>query len=241
MLVKTKAIVLNSLKYSDSRIITNVLTPDLGKVPLMINKCKSKHSNGKAGYFQALYLLNIEISYKENRNIQQLVDVNIDEHTNNIAMDYHKQNIGIFMADVLQRCIREMEPDSDLFQYIWHAVLIFDNINKAAINFHLYFLTHLMKYLGFEPGNKWDHNNKYLDMDAGLFVGDACISSSCLTEKESRILYRFMNCSVDEIPEKGVSNLDRRMCMEAVLSYFNRHIPNFGMIKSYDILKTVYH
>ncbi len=232
---------LNHLNYSDSRIITHVLTPDLGKIPLMVNKNKGKKSNGKAGYFQALNLLNIELSYKENRNIQQLTDVQIASPANNLTVEFQKQSIVILLADVLNRCIKEMEPDKELFHYVWYAVVKFDKLDKAAVNFHLYFLTHLMKYLGFEPGNQWNSNDKYLDMDSGLFVGDALISSSCLTERESGILYRFMNYSFDEIPENGVSNADRRLGIEAVLNYFDRHIPNFGKLKSYEILKAIYH
>ncbi|MDA3819288.1 MAG: DNA repair protein RecO [Candidatus Delongbacteria bacterium] len=241
MLVKTKAVVINRLNYSDSRIITHVLTPELGKIALMVNKSKGKKSNGKAGYFQSLHLLNLEFSYKEKRNIQQLIDAQIAARTNDLAVNFHKQNVVILLAEILNRCIKEMEPDQELFQYVWHAVLMFDELDKAAVNFHLYFLTHLMKYLGFEPGNQWNDHNKYLDMDAGLFVGDANISSSCLTEKESSIIYRFMNYSGDEIPHNGVSNTDRRLGIEAVLSYFNHHIPNFGRLKSYDVLKAVYH
>ncbi|MEA3449067.1 MAG: DNA repair protein RecO [Bacteroidota bacterium] len=241
MLVKTKAVVINHLNYSDSRMITHVLTSEYGKIPLMVHKNKGKKSNGKAGYFQSLHLLNLEFSYKEKRNIQQLIDAQVAVPTNDLAVNFHKQNVVILLADILNRSIKEMEPDQELFQYVWHAVLMFDMLENAAVNFHLYFLTHLMKYLGFKPGNQWNDHNKYLDMDSGLFVGDANINSSCLTEKESGIIYRFMNCSGDEIPPNGISNKDRRLGIEAVLSYFDHHVPNFGKLKSYNVLKSVYH
>ncbi len=184
--------------------------------------------------------MNLEISYRESRNVQHLVDVRIAAHTNDLAVDFHKQNVAILLADVLHRCTKDLEPDQDMFQYVWHAVLMFDSVDKAAVNFHLYFLTHLMKYLGFEPGNQWSDDNRYLDMDSGLFVADAHINSSCLTERESGIIYRFMNFSADEIPEKGFSNQDRRQGIEAVLNYFDHHIPNFGKLKSYKVLRSFY-
>ncbi|MGM0648988.1 MAG: DNA repair protein RecO [Bacteroidota bacterium] len=240
MLIKTKGIVLKNLKYSDSRIIAHVLTPDYGKIPLMVRKNKTKKSNGKSGYFQPLHLLDIEFSFKESRNLQQLTDVHLAEHAMHITSNYHKQNISIFLADVMNRCIKEMEPDDNLFQYIWHSILMFENIEQGGVNFHLYFLTHLMKYLGFEPGNKWNNQNRYLDMDSGLFVSEAHLNASCLSVRESKIIHHFLHFSASNIPGNGISNQDRKLGLEAIINYFDHHVPGFGKLKSYEVLKSLY-
>ncbi|HKK69111.1 MAG TPA: DNA repair protein RecO C-terminal domain-containing protein, partial [Bacteroidales bacterium] len=199
-----------------------------------------KRSAGKAVYFQPLYLLETEIQHRENRDIQQLRNLRLADSTGQNITDYHKQSISIFLADVMHRSLRENEPDQALFDFVWHALQLFDNSDKSSVNFHLFFLSHLMKYLGFSPGNTWSENNAYLNMDSGMFVNRESINSACLNERESRIIDRFTHFSASEIPEKGFSNKDRKLGLDAMMSYYEQHIPDFGYLKSYDILKTLY-
>jgi DNA repair protein RecO (recombination protein O) len=140
----------------------------------------------------------------------------------------------------MHRSLRENEPDQALFDFVWHAIQLFDHSEKSSVNFHLFFLSHLMKYLGFAPGNTWSETHAYLNMDSGTFVSRESINSACLNDRESRIIDRFTRFSAKEIPEKGFSNHDRKLGLDAMMSYYERHVPDFGFIKSYDILKSLY-
>ncbi|MFP4663806.1 MAG: DNA repair protein RecO [Bacteroidales bacterium] len=241
MYVKTRAVVLNHIKYTDSRIIARLLTPDFGKISIITSTGRSKKSPGKSIYFQPLFLLDIELNFREKKEIQQIRDLRMAENPGLPDPTPHKQSIAIFLADVLQRSIKENEPDESLFQFVWHAVRMFEHSDKSSVNFHLYFLSHLMKYLGFAPGNKWSHDYPLLDTDSGKFVNNRQLNSACLTERESMIIDKFTNIAADEIPHGGFSNQDRQLGLNALMSYYERHLPDFGKLKSFQILKEIYH
>lgn len=75
MHLKTQAIVLNQFRYSDNSFIAHVLTENHGRIPLLIHSGKSRKSGGKHVYFQAMYLLELDMDYKENRELQRVKEI----------------------------------------------------------------------------------------------------------------------------------------------------------------------
>lgn len=240
MFVKTNAIVINRIKHTDSRLIANILTPQYGKIAILVHNKRSKRSKGNGIFFQPLNILHTEINIRENKNIQNLKEVEFDEQFDTLNTDFHKQSIAIFLAEILNKTIRESEPSPELFNFTRQNILLFDNIKENSNNFHLFFLAHLMKYLGFAPGNEISEKNKFLDADTGLFVGEDKLNSSCFTNRESKIINYFINMSADNISDKKISRIDRSSGLETILEYYSFHIPNFKNLKSYDVLKSIY-
>ncbi|MBQ5478026.1 MAG: recombination protein O N-terminal domain-containing protein, partial [Bacteroidaceae bacterium] len=72
MLQKTKGIVLHVLKYADASLIVDVYTERFGRLAFSVRMSKSKRSQVRTSLFQPLALLDMEIDYRPNRQLQRV-------------------------------------------------------------------------------------------------------------------------------------------------------------------------
>ena len=78
MLVKTKAIVLHTLKYSDSSLIANCYTQEQGKQSFILKGIlTAKKGMIRKSQFQVLTQLEILFDYKNNGKLQFLKEVKV--------------------------------------------------------------------------------------------------------------------------------------------------------------------
>ena len=75
MLTKTRAIVLRSVKYGDSKLIVDMLTEVHGRVSFAVNIGRGARSRSRKLYFQPLSLLDIEFDKRDMSELQKLVSV----------------------------------------------------------------------------------------------------------------------------------------------------------------------
>ena len=66
MLQKTEGIVIHTIQYSDTSLITKIFTADYGLISFMIKGTRGKKSSNKAVLFQPLNLLALDIYFQEN-------------------------------------------------------------------------------------------------------------------------------------------------------------------------------
>lgn len=77
MLEKTRAIVLHSLKYGDTRFIVDVLTETHGRLTFLVPLSKSAKGKMKRQYFQPLTLLEVQFDFRANQDFQRLKNVSV--------------------------------------------------------------------------------------------------------------------------------------------------------------------
>jgi DNA repair protein RecO (recombination protein O) len=138
---KTRGIVLQQIKYSDSQIIAHIYTEQFGRQAFMFRRAKSKKSGNSLNFLQPLFLLEIEAQIKDKRQIQRARELRNYPHFNNIPFDITKSSIAIFLAEILSRVLKEEEANAELFNFLYHSVLLLDEEKEHFANFHLLFYT----------------------------------------------------------------------------------------------------
>ena len=68
MLVKTKGIVINHIKYKESSIIVRIYTEKLGLQSYIVNGVRSAKAKNKMALFQVLTILDLVAYYYEDQN-----------------------------------------------------------------------------------------------------------------------------------------------------------------------------
>ncbi len=238
--VKTKAIVLQTIKYNDSSIIAQLYTAGFGRLSVMVGGLKSKRGRSKALYFTPLSILNIEIDYKEKRQIQRPKDFNFDVIFSELPYNTHKTTMAIFIAEVLQKSLHEQEPNPMLFSFLATSIQYLDHIKNGLANFHLSFLVQLSRYLGVFPVNNYSEKQPYFDLQKGKFKSYDAISPFLLTIPQSKIIFRLLRLNYSELEQLKISREARYQILEAWLRYLAIHIEGFGEIKSLKVLKEIF-
>ena len=150
MLVKTNGIVLNYIKYGDTSIIVRLFTESLGYGSYIVNGIRSQRSKKSIGHFQPFSLLELVIYSKENRELQRISEYKSEQPLFEIHQNFTKSSITLFLTEILTKLLQsEQSENADLYNYLKHSILAFEQLDEGVENFHLQFLLKIAAHLGF--------------------------------------------------------------------------------------------
>ena len=241
MLNKTRGIVLHHIKYSETSVIVTIYTERFGRQSYIINGVRSKKAKIKANILQPLFLLDMEVYHKPKNEIQRVKEVQNAFVFNSLPFDIRKSSLAIFISEILYKTIQEQEPNPDLFEYLYNSIQVLELKVEGISNFHLYFLIHLSKYLGFFPNNNFSESNCFFDLKAGSFVLIKPMHLFCLDSEQSKILSQLIAFSENQHENLKISKKNRAVLLEKILDYYSLHNEGVSGIKSLSVLKEVFH
>lgn len=220
MLHKTRGIVFRFTKYGESSIIVTIFTELFGIQTYLVNGVRSKSAKGKIALFQPLTLLDLVVYYKENANIKRIKEVKCLHQYQSLAADLRKSTIAIFISEVLNKTVKDESHAQEIFEFLYHALILLDHQQTAIENFHLIFLIKLSRFLGF-----------------GAHQSDEILGARMLDQEEENILKKLLQTDFTEVIP--MTNLQRRNVLEAILRFYTLHIESLGEIKSVQVLREV--
>ena len=237
MIVATKAIVINTIKYGDSSLIATCYTENCGiKTYLLKGILSAKKAKIKPAYFQPLNQVYLTANHNNKGALNSIRDIEIINFYNQLHSDIKKQTIALFIAEVLYFSIKEEEQNSPLFSYLETSLLWLDNQEKIA-NFHLLFLLNLTKYLGFYPEvNKLQYS--YFDLLEGNFTN---IKTNNTIEGENlKQFKKLFGITFDALHTVHFNSETRQLLLNILIQYFEHHLIGFKNPKSLNVLKSVF-
>ncbi|MDF1551173.1 MAG: DNA repair protein RecO [Bacteroidales bacterium] len=237
---QTRAIVIRYLKYTDHSAIAHLYTEKFGRISVMVRHSKSKKSVSKKSILQPLFLLNINIVYKHNREIQQCSEMNNFPFFNDIPFNIVKNSIALFLAEILSKVLKEEEANPALFEFLHSSLQLFDQSKEGAANFHLIFLYELSKFLGFYPDNNYSIRNKYFSLRDGYYTDFQRSDEISLNEQLSEQFYNISNKGFGSLHTLSLARELRIKILLALIKYYQFHLPEIGKIKSLDVLNQLF-
>ncbi|UMB59424.1 DNA repair protein RecO [Lutibacter sp. A80] len=237
MIETTKAIVINSIKYGDTSLITTCYTEKSGlKTYMLKGVLKAKKAKVKAAYFQPLMQLNLTANHNTKGALNSIREVEVINFYNSIYTDIKKQTITLFLSEILYYAIKEEEENTSLFKYL-EASLLWLDAHDAISNFHLLFLLNLTKHLGFYPEVK-NLDLPYFNLLEGSFT--SVTSKSSLSGEKITQFKRLLGINFDVIHKVNFSASNRQDVLSILIQYFELHISGFKKPKSLSVLKSIF-
>ena len=216
MLVKTRGIVFKFFKYRDTSIIAKVYTEEFGLQSYVVNGIRK--SKGKIALFQPLTLLDLVVYKKQHTEINRISQFSCSNQFSTIPYQIAKSSIAVFLSEVLYKCIRQDEQAPALFDFIYHSILVLDQLESNYQNFHLQFLIKLSGHLGFGI--------------SGL-------------EQFAHTTDPAMEMKIDQLIKSAytdllqIGNQSRRAILDDLIRFYHTHVDGLGEIKSIQILQTI--
>ena len=236
MLVKTRAIVISSLKYQEKSLIVKCFTLSDGlKTYFVRDAFSNRKSNQKIGYFQPLTILEIEAIHKNKGTLENFKEIKIALPFHSIHSNIFKSTIVIFISEILNHAIHEEEKNENLFTFLETALIWLDNHTEIA-NFHLVLMLQMTKYLGFYP-DVTSIDQKHFEMNEGLFSPFQATSS--LTEHETNLFKILIELKFDN-QQKTFHVIERQILLKILIDYYSIHLAGFRKPKSLEVLKEVF-
>lgn len=236
MLVKTKAIVISSLKYQEKSLIVKCFTLSDGlKSYFVPNAFSSKRGSQKTAYFQPFTLLEIEANHKNKGTLEHFKEIKLAHAFHTINSDIRKSSIVLFLSEVFHFSIHEEEKNETFFEFLESALLWLD-AHEDASNFHLILMLEVTKFLGFYP-DALEIDSVCFDLKEGVFTISK--DMNCLSESETILFKKLIALKFDS-NQKVFTGIERQNLLKILLDYYKYHLNGFKKPKSLEVLKEVF-
>jgi len=237
MLQKTNAIVISSIKYSDTSLIVHCYTEEYGLKSYLLKGILSRKKGPlRKAAFLPLTQLQLVAYHNAKGNLNSIKEAHVIQHYKSIHTNIFKQSIVLFLSEVLSSSLREEEANKTLYKFLETAFIWLDTHDSIA-NFHLLFLVQLTKYIGFYP--ELQEHKKYFDLVEGKFTNTVS-SNYYIQEPEITYLKTLLGTNFDALSTLVFNAAQRQQILELLIKYINLHLHTFRIPKSLAILHDLF-
>ena len=243
MVHATKGIVLRTVKYGDTSIITTVYTELFGIQSYMVKGVRqsSKTSAGKAGFFQPSAMLDMEVYHNDLKPLQFIKEYQWSYLYEHILFDVVKNTVAVYVIELLQHSLKQPEANPELFYLIEDTLKQLDKGNNTLTgNLPLYFTLHLSSELGFQMQGSYSPQTPFFDLKEGMFISEKPLHvyymEGSLAQTTSQLLAVKFYSDLENI---SLNRNVRRDLLMAYQTYLSLHIHDFGEMKSFPILQEI--
>nr|WP_294989258.1 DNA repair protein RecO [uncultured Sediminibacterium sp.] len=243
MLHATKGIVLRTVKYGDTSIITTVYTELFGIQSYLVKGVRqtTKTSAGKAAYFQPSALLDMEVYHNELKQLQFVKEYRWSYLYESVLSDVVKNTVAMYMIEMLQHSLKQPEANPELFYLIEDSLKQLDRGTETlTANLPLYFILHLATELGFKPQGTYSTATPYFDLQEGQFVADMPAHPYFQETLQASVTSQLMELQFyNDLENLKLNRATRRNLLESYQTFMALHIADFGELKTLPILQEI--
>ena len=240
MLHKTRGIVLHSIPYNDKYVITLIYTEEFGRMSYLTSQSKSRRTRVSRSLFHPLAILDLEVEHKNLRDIQRIKEIKIHIPLISLLTDPVKSAMGIFIAELISKVIREEQTNRLMFDFLLQSVQVLELTDSSPANFHLVFMIRLSRLLGFYPDASGYQKGTFFDMRNGVFSGNKPAHIDFIPQEESAVFYNLLRMSYENMSAFRFSGRERQAIIHRILEYYRLHLSDFPEIKSLEVLHDVF-
>ena len=242
MIYKTKGIVLRAVKYGETSLVVNIFTELFGIQSYIVNGIRtSGKTSSKANLFQPTAIVEMEVYHNELKNLQRIKEIKWSSLYETILSDVTKNAVAVYMIELLQKCLKQPEKNSDLFQFSEDALIQLDAAGDAVTaNFPLYFSLQLVHFFGFAIQDNYSVKNIILDLQEGLFTNSLPHHSYFLEGDQAYNISQLLKVRhPNELNEMKLNKNARREMLLAIQTFYALHTQEFGTMKTLPILHEI--
>ncbi|MDX9903523.1 MAG: DNA repair protein RecO [Bacteroidales bacterium] len=239
MLIKTEAILLHHVRYSDNSLIAQFYTLDHGRMSVMVRGLSSKKGNARFSYFRPMNVFSLEIYHSEKREVHNLKEMSLAFVPRNTPADIRRSTLAMFISEVLYNIIREEDVNRRLYEFIRSSAVTLDEMQEGISNFHLWFLVAFMAYTGIGP-TAATVRDSYFDMLTGQFTASQPMHPDFLEPHHAAVFNRLLQMPAMELETMHLQGEERSQLLESILRYYSLHLAGIRQFRSLTVLRELF-
>ena len=230
-------------------MIVDTFTRTHGRLSFAVPLPRSAHSKLKKQYFQPLTLLNIDADIQQQSQLQKISEASIAAPLPSLLSDPSKLAIALFICEFLYHALRDEQQNEPLFEYVCTGIQWLDQRESDFANFHLVFLMHLSRFLGFYPNldsSRYEvrgtrcEDSLYFDLRAAEFCSLTPTHRDFLMPQEAGRIRLLMRMDYATMHLFRMGRADRNRILEIIIHYYRLHIPQFPELRSLPVLQELF-
>lgn len=231
-------IVLNTLKFSDDKLIVNALSRDAGRVSMLVRVAHSQRAAVRHTLFQPLAVL--EVQWEANPRTTMFKPKSARPQVQFLSLigDPQKSTIVMFLAEFLGHATRSEFDGGLLFDYIVYALQWLDTADRDYANFHIVFLMRLAHFLGIEPNTSVPR--PYFNLLEGEYSAVLPDHTYYIKGEEAAAIPTLLRMGFGTMHLFRLSGAQRSRILESIVDYYRLHLPGIPELRSLEVLRAVY-
>lgn len=243
MIHATKGIVLRSIPYGDTSIISSVYTELFGLQQYLVKGIRktSRTSVSKSACFQPGAIVELVVYHNEQKQLQYVREVHWSYLYRSVFSEVIKNTVALFIVELLQHSLQQPESNPDLFYFVERSLQELDKgSDGVTANLPLLFSLQLAVMLGFQLQGNYSPESQVLDLQEGQFVSERPAHPYYLAGDAASVTARLYQISAyDQLETIQLDRIRRRELLESYMQFYALHIHDFGILRSLPVLKEV--
>jgi DNA repair protein RecO (recombination protein O) len=239
----TLALILRAVKYGETSLVVTAFTEKFGLQSYMVKGVRSsnKKGPGKASLFQPGALLELEVYHRDSEALQFIKTFRWHVVYQQVYGNVFKNAVLLFMVELLLKCLKHPEENGELFAFTEDCLKQLDQSNAAVTaNLPLFYALHLAVLLGFRLMDDYSAEAPILDLLDGGFTSQPPPHNHYLGNPLSHTTAELLKVMQPAELEQFKLNQDaRRQLLDAYLLFYKLHVPDFGNMRSVEVMRTV--
>lgn len=238
--MKSKAIVLHTVRYNDDGLIASLLTEQAGSVDMLVRISRGRRVAVRHTLFQPMAVLDVEWDDHPHASLQRPKTAQTALPLSSLPYDPHKAAIALFLAEALHQAVHHEAATRELFAYTLRSIEWLDTCTKGFANFHLVFLLRLTRFLGFMPNMEGARAGSWFDLRASCFTASQPLHPDFLAPADAALVPRLLRMSYGTMHVFRFSGAERSRLLEQINRYYRLHLPGYPELKSLAVLREMF-
>ena len=235
-------IALRTIKYDDRRSIVTAWSAERGRVGFLVPAGASREARRRRALMMPMSLFEGEADVRPGRDLLSLRDLRPSRVLSSLSFNPAKAVVAMFLAEVLEKALRDTPPEPLLTDFIFSSVEALDSVDRpvGVANFPLVFLFRLGRFLGIEPDTGSWSPGKVFDLTGGRFRSSAPTQGRWIGADEARVVWLLGRLDYDKASRLGLPRALRRQALDTILEYYTIHYTNLSDLKSLPVVKEIF-
>jgi DNA repair protein RecO (recombination protein O) len=240
MIETIRGVVIQLQNYNDDSAIAEVFSAEHGRVGVLVPRGNNKKAREVRHLFSALSPVELTVARRSENGLFKVKEGVFIFPLLDIPFNPTKSAIAFFVAEVLKNALRKEPADALLFSFLCESIAWLDEAKMGYANFHLVFMVGLARKLGICPELEYPGRGCYFDVQSAGFTRDSSFGKVVFSPNYTYFIIRLLRCTYQSMDGFRLNSRARNCCAEAILYYYRVHIPEFGEIKSLEVLQELF-
>lgn len=234
------AIVLRTVRFSDTRQVVDLYTREHGRMAVVAPAPKgSGRGRGGAALWRQLNLVEMLLDVRPGK-LAWPREPHLCHPYADLPFHPVKGAVGLFLSELLVNALRAEVGEPALYDYVEMSLRWFDGATRGLGNFHLVFMLRLMRFVGIWPDVAGYVPGAAFDLQAGEWCRGVPRNSHWLKPDEAQWLPFLARMNYRNMHLCRFTQAQRRRMARVMNDYYRLHLPPFGELKSMDVLAEVF-
>lgn len=236
----TRALVLRTVRYTDSRIIVSLFTEHYGMISAAVRISRGVNSGRRCALWQILNVVEVNVDYRASVELQKLGDVSIPSPWHELPYHPYKASISMFLGEFLYHSLKNEGENRALFSFLENSLRWLDSAEGGFSNFHLFLMIRMTRFIGILPSMEGSARDKVYDLRGACFSSVLPPHGQYVDANEAALIPVLLEMNYSQMHRLRLSRNERWHMLDVLLKYYRLHMPGFGELQSLDILCEIF-